>query len=89
MLLQGNAVNYTVNSQNAEGLSFGDWQQIQPPRLPRDIAGLVEKGVAVYLVADDVSDRGLNNLDRVSGTQLIPRSNIAGLVDKYDQVWRW
>ena len=58
VLLSGDAVNYSVAAQNSEGLSFGDWQQTQPPRLARDIEGLVGKGVDVYLVDEDVRDRG-------------------------------
>ena len=33
VLLRGNAVNYLVQRQDAGGLTFGDWQQTQPPRI--------------------------------------------------------
>ena len=47
LLLRGNAVNYLVESQNAGGLSFGDWEQTQPPRIASDLAALAAKGVEI------------------------------------------
>lgn len=89
VLLCGNSVNYAVTGQNAAGLSFGDWQQTQPPRLARDIAALVAKEVDVFLVEDDMTARGITNEDLVDGVQRIARDDIADLLDRYDQIWQW
>ena len=89
VLLSGDAVNYSVAAQNSEGLSFGDWQQTQPPRLARDIEGLVGKGVEVYLVDEDVRDRGLNDSQMIEGLQRIPRADLPTLYETYDKLWQW
>ena len=89
VVLCGNAVNYTASRQNAEGLAFGDWRQTQPPRLARDIAGLIAKDVGVYVVAEDADATGLESADQIDGTRRITRSELAGLIEEYDLVWRW
>lgn len=89
VLLRGNAVNYAVAAQNAEGLSFGEWRQTQPPQLARDVAGLVDKDVDVYLVDEDLRDRGLDDSRLIDGVRRIPRAELAGLVGNYDRVWHW
>ena len=89
VLLKGNAVNYAVAAQNAEGLSFGDWLQTQPPRLGRDIDTLIGKDVSVYAVDEDVVERGLDGGELVDGVKRIRRDDTASLVRNYDQVWQW
>lgn len=89
VLLRGNAVNYTVVDQNAEALSFGDWRQAQPPRLTRDIAGLIEKDVNVYVVDEDAENRGLGGAKLLDGIRRVPRAELADLLERYDQVWQW
>ena len=89
VLLSGNAVNYPVATQNSNGLSFGDWRQTQAPQLARDIGSLVEKGVDVFLVDEDVRDRGLDDSHFIDGPRRIPRADIATLYERYDQVWQW
>lgn len=89
VLLRGNAVNYVLEGQDASGLSFGDLAQTQPPRLDRDIAALVDKGVKVYAVAEDLSDRGIGGANHIEGIRRIERSGVAGLFSEYDQVWHW
>ena len=89
VVLCGNAVNYTAKHQNAEGLAFGDWRQTQPPRIARDIAGLIAKDVNVYVVAEDADDMRLDNSELIDGTRRITRSELADLLEEYDQIWRW
>ena len=89
VLLTGDAVNYPVAAQDSAGLSFGDWRQTQPPQLARDISGLIKKGVDVFLVDEDVRDRGIDDSQLVDGPRRIPRSEITTLYDRYDQVWQW
>lgn len=89
VLLCGNAVNYCVARQNAGGLAFGDWRQTQPPRLARDIAGLLDKDVTVFLVDEDVSARGLDDAELIDEVRRIPRAELAALLGQYDRVWQW
>ena len=88
-LLRGNAVNYAVKGQNAAGLKFGDWHQVHPPQLSDDIAGLVAKGSGVYVVEEDLAERGLIHAHLVEGIQRIPRAGLARLLDAHDQIWHW
>ncbi|MEW5851538.1 MAG: hypothetical protein AB2A00_22300 [Myxococcota bacterium] len=89
VLLRGAAVNYAVKGQDASGLSFGARQQTQPPRLDDDVAKLVGKGVEVFLVQEDVAERGLEGSDLISGIKPIPRASVPKLLGGYDQVWHW
>ncbi len=89
VLLCGNAVNYAVRGQDASGLSFGDWQQTQPPDIAGDIADLVGKGIEVFVVEEDAAARGLGNAELVDGVNRLARGGIPALLDKYDQIWHW
>ena len=89
VLLAGNAVNYIADRQDAGGLSFGAWRQTQPPDIGRDIAGLIEKDVRVYVVDEDAHAIGLTGTGQIGGLSRIARAEIAGLFDRYDQIWRW
>ena len=89
VLLRGNAVNYAVKVQDASGLSLGDWTQSHPPRIADDVGGLIGKGVEVYIVADDVAERGLSDGELIDGVKPVSRADVAGLLGNYDQVWHW
>ena len=89
VVLAGNAVNYAVKGQDASGLAFGAKKQTQPPRLEDDLLKLIDKGVVVHIVKDDVAERGLEETDLITGIQPISRSGMAALFDKYEQVWHW
>ena len=89
ILLRGSAVNYAVEGQDASGLTFGAMSQKNPPRLERDIGGLIEKGVPVYVASDDAADRGIQTTALLTGVQPVARAEIAGLFAEYDQIWHW
>jgi sulfur relay (sulfurtransferase) DsrF/TusC family protein len=89
VVLCGNAVNYAVKGQDASGLSFGDKRQTQPPRMERDIAALIDKGVPVFVVEDDVQVLGLERTDLIGGLNPIARAKLPALFADYDQVWTW
>lgn len=89
VLLRGNAVNYAAKDQDASGLAFGAASQTQPPRIAQDLASLIAKGVAVYAVAEDFVDRGLEPASLVEGLETIPRARIARLFGSYDRIWHW
>ena len=89
VLLRGNAVNYAVPGQNAEGLSFGTWEQTQPPHIADDIAGLIGKGVEILAVQEDLTERGLGETRLIDGVETVSCSGLAKLLDQHDQVWHW
>ena len=89
VLFTGDAVNYAVRGQDASGLAFGEWRQTQPPRIAGDVAALVEKGVGVFLVAEDARERGLDDLPLVQGVRLLPRAELPALLGRYGRVWQW
>jgi sulfur relay (sulfurtransferase) DsrF/TusC family protein len=89
VLLRGNAVNYAVAAQDASGLSFGDWQQSQPPDLAGDISGLAEKDVTVFVVQDDLDERGLRGTALVEGIETLSSGRLPALLNDYDQIWHW
>jgi sulfur relay (sulfurtransferase) DsrF/TusC family protein len=89
VLLRGNAVNYAVQGQDASGLAFGERRQTQPPRLDEDLAKLAAKGVRVFVVDDDLRERGVGRDELVPAVQPIARAELPGLLGRYDHVWQW
>ncbi len=89
ILLKANAVNYVVSGQNASGLTFGQWQQTQPPQLDRDLREATAKGIEIYVVSEDVQERGIPAQKMLGGIKQVSRSELGGLFNDYDQVWHW
>ncbi len=89
VLLRANAVNYAVKGQDASGLSFGEAKMTHPPEIDKDVEKMIQKGVPVYLVAEDVNERGLSDADLVSGIKRVRREALPELIDQHDQVWHW
>jgi len=89
VLLRANAVNYAVKGQDASGLSFGAVTQTQPPRLDEDVQKLVGKGVDVYIVEEDLADRGIEPSTLVDGLKTIKKDSVAELISGYDHAWHW
>jgi hypothetical protein len=89
LLLCGHATHYAVQRHAQPALTLGSWKQTQPANLPRDLAKLIATGVAVYVVGEDLEERGLSRLPVHPGVQIIKREDIAGLYDSVDQIWQW
>jgi hypothetical protein len=89
ILLGGNAVSYGVQLQDASGLSFGGLSQTQPPHLADDVSRFVEGGAPVYVVEEDLAQRGIVASELVPGLKTLRRSEIASLYDQFDRVWCW
>ena len=64
VLLRSNAVNYAVKGQDASGLTIGGVELSVPPRLDDDVIALAKSGAPVYVVAEDLADRGISTLTR-------------------------
>jgi len=88
VLLRGNAVNYVVN-QNCPPLNLGSTGINHPACPPEDIRKLREKGVGVYVVKDDLTERGIAPENCVGDLEMISSDGIAELFDKHDQIWHW
>ncbi|MFQ5534125.1 MAG: DsrE family protein [Sphingomonadales bacterium] len=89
VLLTGNAVNYAVAAQEVPNLSFGMHRQKHAPDIAGSVAGLLDKGVAVYFVSEDAVDRGLAGKDLIEGLTPVTRAGAAALYRDYDQIWNW
>jgi sulfur transfer complex TusBCD TusB component (DsrH family) len=89
VLLRGNAVNYAVKDQRVPGLAFGDRVQKHGPRLAEDVSRLIGKGVDVFIVEEDLAERGLGGVGLIEGLKPVPRREIPKLFEAYDHVWHW
>ncbi len=89
LLLRGNAVNYAVTNQDASGLTFGAQTQTRPPELAEDIAKLLPKGVDVYIVEEDLAQRGIRPNELIAGLKPVAQGQLAKLFESFDQVWHW
>jgi intracellular sulfur oxidation DsrE/DsrF family protein len=89
VLLRGAAANYVIEGQAAAPLSFGARKQRHAPDVLGQVASLISKGVGVFVVAEDLHRRGLANVARLGGAQLVPESGVAELIGRYDRVWHW
>src|SRR6185436_17024111 len=79
ILLLGDAVNYAVTNQDARGLRFGS-RAVKGPDMVRDIKAVIEKKVPLYVVVDDLTDRGIPVSQLIPGVEQIRREGVARLV---------
>lgn len=90
VVLRGNAVNYAVAGQGAPGLAVGEWKQTQAPKMDRDLVDLIEKRkIPVYIVEEDVAERGIERGELVPGVTLVSRTALPGLFAEYALVSHW
>jgi len=89
VLLRDNAVGYAVRGQDASGLVIGGRPQTQPPRLDDDVARLLSRGAQIFVVEEDVAERGLQRTDLVPGVTPVARAALADLYGGHDQIWSW
>lgn len=88
ILLRGDAVNYAVINQNATGLRFGN-RPVKGPDMVRDIKAVVEKKIPLFVVADDLAERGIPASQLIPGIEQIQRGGIAKLIDAHDRILSW
>ncbi len=88
ILLRGDAVNYAVLNQDAKGLRFGS-RTVKGPDMVRDVKAVVEKRVPLFVVADDLAERGIPPSVLIQGIEQIPRSGVAKLIESHDRILSW
>ena len=88
ILLRGDAVNYAVQNQDAKGLRFGT-RAVKGPDMVRDVKALVDKRIPLYVVADDVAERGIQASQLISGIEQISRGGVATLIEAHDRIVSW
>ena len=89
VLLRGNAVHYAVVEQDASELTLGSRTLRHPPCPDRDLSRLMEKGVPVHVLREDVRERGIPEGRWVKGVALLEEGQLAALLSTYDEVWHW
>jgi sulfur transfer complex TusBCD TusB component (DsrH family) len=88
-LLRSNAVNYAVKGQDTSGLQIGSITQKHAPDIAGDLAQIVGSGAPVYVVSEDLQERGIQAMQLVDGVKPVSRKEIPGLFDQHEQVWHW
>ena len=88
VVLRSNAVNYLV-PQECPRVKIGTTGINHPARPNDDIMRLQDKGVPIFAIREDLEDRGINLSSCIASVRLIRRSDVALLLDDYDQVWHW
>ena len=88
ILLRGDAVTYAMRGQDASGLQFGA-RAVKGPNLTRDLAAVAAKQIPLFVVADDLTDRGINSSDLLPGVELVQRKDVARLIEAHDRLISW
>ena len=88
ILLRGDAVNYAVANQDSKGLRFGS-RNVKGPDMVRDVTAVIEKKIPLYVVAEDLADRGIPASQVIPGIEHIHRNGIAKLIDAHDRLLSW
>jgi sulfur relay (sulfurtransferase) DsrF/TusC family protein len=58
--------------------------------MDRDVLDLIEKRqIPVYVVAEDLAERGIERSELVPGVQLLSRTALPGLFNEYALVAHW
>lgn len=89
VLLSGHCAYYAVQQNRQPALTLGDWCQTEPAEVHKDLSRLVEKGVPVYVLWEDLEERGLGHLPVHTGVEVVSRDALPDLYDQVDQVWQW
>jgi sulfur relay (sulfurtransferase) DsrF/TusC family protein len=89
VLLAGHAAYYAVQQKRQPYLSIGDWYQSEPAELHLDIERLLSKSVPIYVIKEELTERGLGELPLHAGIQAIGRDGLVQIYEQADQVWQW
>ncbi len=88
VLLRGNAVNYAVR-QSCPPLAIGRTAIQHPAQPNEDLAKLEAKGARVWVVQEDLDERGIDKQRCIAAAQPIRRADVVDLLEQHDQIWHW
>ena len=88
VVLRGNAVNYAVR-QACPPLAIGSAIIKHPARPNDDLTQLLAKGAKVYVIREDLAERGIGEDLCVAEAQPLARAEVVDLMESHDQVWHW
>jgi sulfur relay protein TusB/DsrH len=88
VVLRGNAVNYAVR-QACPPLAIGSAIIKHPARPNDDLTQLLAKGAKVYVIREDLAERGIGEDRCVAEAQPLARAEVVDLMEAHDQVWHW
>jgi hypothetical protein len=88
VLLRGNAVNYLVG-QTCPPLSIGSVTIQHPAQPNEDLAKLEAKGARLFVVQEDLDERGIEGRRCEPVAERIRRADVAELLETHDHVWHW
>jgi len=88
VVLRGNAVNYAVR-QACPPLAIGRAIIKHPARPNDDLTQLLAKGAKVYVIREDLAERGIGEDRCVAEAQPLARAEVVDLMESHDQVWHW
>lgn len=88
VVLRGNAVNYAVR-QDCPPLAIGRTTIQHPARPNEDLARLQAKGAKVYVLAEDLAERGIAAQRCVAEAEPLSRVDLVDLLEAHDQIWHW
>lgn len=89
VLLRASSVNYLVRGQDASGLSIGGRALSHSPKLDDDVAALLDLGVPVHYVSEDLAERGIPTDRLIEGAKPVSRAELPALFGQFDQIWHW
>lgn len=88
VVLRGSAVELAVaGGQVRPGELAG--VVLPPASSAQDLRGLLESGIGVIALAEDVTTLGLSAADLVDGVEVADTSTVAGLLRRADAVLAW
>ena len=89
VLLAGNGASDAILKNRQPSLAIGTWQQTEPADLPRDIDNLLDKGVPIYVIREDLAERGLADAAVHPRIQVVARQDLPALYERVDHIWQW
>ncbi|WP_334106210.1 hypothetical protein [Methylobacillus sp.] len=89
VLLSGNAVYYAVLKKRQPAITIGDWVQQEPADIPGDLERILAQDIPVYVLDEELTERGLHAGMLRQRVQAIDRKRLAVLYNQADQVWQW
>ena len=71
-------------------VAVGSWMRTQPAKMDRDVADLMERRrMTVYVIEEDLAQRGIENVELLSGVKLLLRAALPGLCEAHAVVSLW